>query len=196
MNSLTGVTWTHATSHDQAFSKPLENRFDVILLHDTIEVTSDQTRQRLRSFVEAGKGVISLHHAIVDYTDWPWWYQEVVGGKYFNRAEGDHPASHYHEGVDVVITPVPARRNHPVLAGVGPLTLHDEVYRGMWHSPGIDVLMQSNHPEADPPVVYIGPNSSTRVLYIQMGHSAETMNNPGFRRLVQNAVEWAARRRN
>lgn len=196
LNSLAGVTWTHATSHEDAFAKPLESRFDVILLHDMIENTSSQARERLRSFVEAGKGVVSLHHAIVDYTDWPWWYQEVTGGKYFVKAEADHTASRYHEGVDFVVTPVANRRNHPVLAGVGPLTLHDEVYLGMWHSPDIDVLMQTSHPENDPPVVYIGPQSKARVVYIQVGHSAQTMNNPGFRRLVHNAVEWTAHRTN
>jgi type 1 glutamine amidotransferase len=194
LNSLSGVAWTHATSHQEALTKPMENRFDVILLHDMIETTSTETRERLQSFVAAGKGVISLHHAIVDFTDWPWWYQQVTGGKYFIKPEAKHPASKFHEGVDFIVTSVPARRKHPVLAGVGPLTVHDEVYRGMWHAPGIDVLMETNHPENDRPVVYIGPQGPARVLYIQLGHSAETMNDPGFRRLMRNAIEWAARR--
>lgn len=193
LNALPGVTWTHATSHEEAFAKPLEDRFDAILLHDMLEKTSAQARERLQSFVAAGKGVISLHHAIVDFTDWPWWYQQVTGGKFFIKPEADHAASKYHEGVDFIVTPVPARRKHPVLAGVGPLTVHDEVYRGMWHAAGIDVLMETSHPENDRPVVYIGPQSAARVLYIQLGHSAETMNDPGFQRLIQNAIAWAAR---
>ena len=196
LDSLPGVKWTHATSHEEAFAKPLEERFDVVLLHDMIEKTSAQTRQRLQSYVAAGKGIIALHHAIVDFTDWPWWYEQVTGGKYYVKAEPEHAASKYHEGVDFVATPVAARRKHPVLAGVGPLTVHDEVYRGMWHAPGIDVLMETSHPENDRPVVYIGPEKSARVLYIQLGHSEETMHDPGFQRLMQNAVEWTARRTN
>jgi type 1 glutamine amidotransferase len=196
LNSLPGVTWSHATTCEDAFAKPLEDRFDVILLHDMLDKTLPDARQRLRAFIEAGKGVISLHHAIVDYTDWPWWYQQVTGGKFFIKADGDHAASRYHEGVDFIVTPVPGRQKHPVLAGVGPLTLHDEVYSGMWHSPDIDVLMETNHPENDKPVVYIGPQSRARVLYIQAGHSAQTMDNPGFRRLMRNAVEWTAHRTN
>ena len=93
LESLPEVVWTHATSQEEAFASPLEDRFDAILLHDMYEVAGDQTRNRLKSFVEAGKGVLSLHHAIVDYTDWPWWYQEVTGGKYFVEAAAGHPAS-------------------------------------------------------------------------------------------------------
>jgi type 1 glutamine amidotransferase len=120
----------------------------------------------------------------------------VTGGKYFVKEDGEHAASKYHEGVDFIVTPVPAQRNHPVLAGVGPLTVHDEVYRGMWHAEGIDVLMETSHPENDRPVVYIGPQGPARVLYIQLGHSPETINDPGFQRLMHNAIAWAARRTN
>lgn len=193
LNSLPDVTWRHATSHTEAFERPIENRFDAILLHDMLDDVSPAARERLRAFLEAGKGVISLHHSIVDYTRWPWWYEQVTGGKYFVKPEGKHPASRYREDVDFVVTPTPGRRNHPVLAGVGTLTVNDEVYLGMWHSPAIDVLMETSHPENDKPVVYLGPHPKARVLYIQLGHSAQTMNDPGFRRLMRNAVEWTAR---
>jgi type 1 glutamine amidotransferase len=33
-----------------------------------------------------------------------------------------------------------------------------------------------------------------RVVYIQLGHSASTMRNPGYRKLVQNAILWTARK--
>ncbi|MCC6590276.1 MAG: ThuA domain-containing protein [Bryobacterales bacterium] len=196
LNSLGGVKWTHATSHAEAFRKPIEDRFDVVLLHDMLNETPPETKQNLRAFVEAGKGVVSIHHAIVNYTDWPWWYEEVIGGKYFIKPVPGHEASHYREGVDYVAMPVAAKRGHPVLKGVGPLTVHDEVYRGMWLSPRIDVLMETNHPENDRPLVYIGPHPKTRSVFIQLGHSGSTMDNPGFRQLVRNAVQWAARRTN
>lgn len=194
LNSLDGIKWTHATSHAEAFRKPIEDRFDVVLLHDMLNETPPETKQNLRSFVEAGKGVVSIHHAIVNYTDWPWWYEEVIGGKYFIKPVPGHEASHYREGVDFVATSVAAKRTHPVLKGVGPLTVHDEVYRNMWLSPKIEVLMETNHPENDRPVVYVGPHPKARSVLIQLGHSGSTMDNPGFLRLVTNAVRWAARR--
>jgi len=190
LDSLGGVEWTHAASHQEAFAKPIEQRYDAILLHDMHNVTTEQTRQRLTAFVEAGKGVVSLHHAIVDYTDWPWWYESVTGGKYFEEAVADHSASRYREGVDFLVTPVKGKQSHPVLRGVGPLLVHDEMYRNMWLSPKIEVLMETDAPENDRPVVYVGPYEKARSVYIQLGHSAQTMQDPGFRRLIENALFW------
>ncbi|MBI4904980.1 MAG: ThuA domain-containing protein [Acidobacteria bacterium] len=194
LDSLEGVRWTHAANHTEAFARPLTGRYDVILLHDLYNVSTEQTRQRLREFVDTGNGVVSLHHAIVDYTDWPWWYEEVTGGKYFEKPDGSHPASSYREGVDFLVSAVKGKQNHPVLRGVGPLFVHDELYKNMWHSPRIEVLMETDVPDNDRPVVYIGPNQKARSIYIQLGHSAQTMENPGFRRLVRNALYWTARK--
>jgi type 1 glutamine amidotransferase len=54
--------------------------------------------------------------------------------------------------------------------------------------------METDFHENDRPVVYVGPCQTARVVYIQLGHSALTMNNPGFRRLLGNAVGWTARK--
>lgn len=193
LDSLQGIHWTHAATHQEAFAKPLEDRYDVVLLHDMHDTAPEQTRKRLTAFVEAGKGIVSLHHAIVNYTDWPWWHQEVTGGKYFVKATENHAASSYREDVNFVVIPVKGKQNHPVLRGVGPLTVHDEAYKNMWFSPKIEVLMETGFEENDKPVVYSGPHPKARSIYIQLGHSAHTMANPGFRRLVRNALFWTAR---
>ena len=54
--------------------------------------------------------------------------------------------------------------------------------------------METDHPQNDRPVVYIGPNPQTRAVYIQLGHSESTFRNPGYRRLVHNAILWGAGR--
>jgi type 1 glutamine amidotransferase len=188
------IDWHFASSQREAFGAPLAGRFDTIVFHDMGETIGDKEQANLREFVEAGGGIVSTHHAIVNYTSWPWWYQQVIGGKYFVNAVEGHPKSEYKEGVDFLATAVKGMSNHPVLRGVPPLPVHDEVYRGMWQSPGIQVLMQTDHPLNDKPVVYIGPYAKARVVYIQLGHSASTMRYPGYRRLVQNAIFWTARK--
>jgi len=190
--SLPHVFWTHAVSRKEAFRDSLVGRYDTVLLHDMGEKTEQNTRNRLKEFVESGGGVVSLHHAIVDYTDWPWWYREVIGGKYFVQATEGHAASSYEEGIEFLVQSVSGKENHPILRGVGPLWVHDEVYKGMLHSPGIEVLMETSHPGNDRPVVYVGPYSKSRIVYIQLGHSGDTMGNPGFRKLVSNAVRWVS----
>jgi type 1 glutamine amidotransferase len=194
LDSLPSVEWTHATSHAEAFRQPIEERFDALLLHDMMNETTEQTRDRLRAFVEAGHGVLSLHHSIVDYTDWPWWYEEVTGGKYFVEPAAGYGASHFKEDEEFLVTKVKGKENHAVLKGIDPLWVYDELYRNMFHSGEIEILMETAHPDNDPPVVYVGPHKKARVVYIQLGHSDDTMKNPGFRRLISNTVNWIARR--
>jgi type 1 glutamine amidotransferase len=187
------VHWSHATSQEQAFRPDMKDRFDVVVLHDMGETIGDKEKTALREFVEAGKGVVSIHHAIVDYTSWPWWYQEVIGGKYFTSEKDGNAKSVYREDVEVIAVPKRGAK-HPVLRGVPPIVVKDEVYKGMWHSPKITVLMETEHAENDRPVVYIGPHSKARAVYIQLGHDAGTFHHPGYRTLVHNAILWSAGR--
>jgi type 1 glutamine amidotransferase len=190
------IIWSHATSPREAFTPDLMSHFDVIVLHDMWEDLDPAAREHLRAFVEAGKGIVSIHHSIVDYTAWPWWWQEVIGGKFFVKEQPGHPASAYKEGVDMVVTRTELGASHPVTRDVPPLVVNDEAYRGMWHSPEIKVLMETAFPLNDRPVVYVGPNPKARVVYIQLGHSDSTMRYPGYRKLVRNAILWGARRLN
>jgi type 1 glutamine amidotransferase len=187
------LRWSHAATPQQAFNAKLAN-YAVLVLHDLYNDLGETERKHLKAFVESGKGVVSIHHSVVDYTSWPWWWQEVIGGKYFEKPLDGHPASSYKEDVEFTVTPAKAGAAHPMLRGVGPLPVDDECYRGMWHSPGITALMETDHPLNDRPVVYTGPNPRLRAVYIQLGHSESTFRHPGYRRLVHNAVRWAAGR--
>ena len=188
------IRWQHATSTAEAYRPKMAERYDVVLLHDMHQEIGEAERENLRAFVESGKGVVSVHHAIASYPSWPWWRQEVIGGHYFIKPADGHTASEYKEGVDFVVTPALKMAGHPVLRGVGPLPVHDEMYRNMWHSPKITVLMEADHSWNDRPAVYLGPHPKARVVYIQLGHSDSTMRHPGFRRLVRNSILWTAGR--
>ncbi len=189
------VRWAHAGSQKDAFRPQMEKSWDVIVLYDMANDLGEEQRRNLQAYVEAGKGIVALHHSIVDYTSWPWWHEEVIGGKYYEKAVEGHEASHFKDDVPMVCHPVRERANHPVIRGVGHLETIDEAYRGMWHSPKTTVLMETDQPLNDKPVVYIGPGAGTaRAVYIQLGHGRHTMHHPGYRRLVHNAILWAGRR--
>ncbi len=193
-NGWEDVRWSHATSQKEAFAKNMKDRWDVIVLYDMYNEIGDAEKSNLREYVEAGKGVVALHHSIVDYTSWPWWYEEVIGGKYFEKTVENHPASHYKDDVPMVLHPVKGKQNHPIVRGLGDLVTIDECYRGMWHSPKITVLMETTNELNDVPVVYLGPNPDGHAVYIQLGHGTFTHQHPGYRRLVHNAMLWAAGR--
>jgi uncharacterized protein len=188
------VRWTHAGSQAEAFTPLMRQRFDVLVLHDMYETIGEKEQANLQAFVEAGGGVVSTHHAIVDYTSWPWWHEQVIGGKYFQEAVGEHPKSQYKDDVKMVVRRPLTASGHPVIRGVAPLVLEDEAYRGMWLSPKATVLMETDCPDNDRAVVYVGPYEKARVVYIQMGHNESTLRHPGYRRLVHNAILWTASR--
>jgi len=194
LDGYTDIVWEHAASQREAYRDGLAERYDVLVLHDLANDLGEAERASLRAYIEAGKGIVSTHHAIVDYTAWPWFHESVIGGKYYEKSLDGHPASAYKEGVEFVARATAAGARHAVLTGVPPIPVHDEVYRNMWFAPGIEVLMETDHPLNDKSVVYTGVHPKARSIYIQMGHSASTHRHPGYRRLVHNSILWCARR--
>ncbi|HUU30416.1 MAG TPA: ThuA domain-containing protein [archaeon] len=186
-----GLAWEHAVSNHEAFSSDIRDRYDVLVLYDLSNEISDSEKENLRAFVESGKGIVVLHHAIADYTSWPWWYKEVVGGKYLLEAEGDMPASTYKHGVELFVTPA---ARHPVTADLGALHLWDETYKGMWISPEVQVILKTDEVTSDGPVAWVSPYGKSKVIYIQLGHDRMAHLYPGYRELVRRAVLWSAER--
>jgi len=192
--SYPDIRWSHAFSQREAFSRGMQDRWDVLVLYDMYNQIGEAEQRNLREFVEAGKGVVALHHAIVDYTSWPWWWEEVTGVKYFEQPLGTHPASHYKDDVPTIVRPARGQENHPIVRGLGDLVTIDENYKGVWRSPKITVLMETDNESNDRPMVHLGPRPNAPVVYIQLGHGAYTHNHPGYRTLVHNAIMWAAGR--
>jgi len=155
-----------------------------------VQEISDQAKANLRNYLESGKGLVVLHHAIASYQDWPWWYEQVVGGRYILKGKGDPPST-FKEGLELFTKTVV---KHPVTKGVPPMRIWDEAYKGMWISPKVQVLVRTNHPASDGPVAWISPYRKARVVYIQLGHGPEAHNHPDYQRLVRNAVLWVAGR--
>jgi type 1 glutamine amidotransferase len=184
-----GIAWDHAVTNEDAFRRDLRGRYDVVVLYDMSATLSDGGKANLRAFAESGGGVVVLHHAIVSYQDWPW-YRELVGGRYIEAAGGRPGSSYLHDQeIDVAIA-----ARHPVTEGVVLRRIHDETYKGMDIAPGNTVLLTTDHPASDRPLAWVSAYARARVVYVQLGHGAEAHRDPGFRRLVLNAMRWAAER--
>ncbi len=175
--------------HPSAFRRPLQKFVDVLVLYDLNDVTNEKEQQNIRQFLEAGGGLVVLHHALADNWQWKWWYESVVGGRFLMGQDGEMPRSKAKAPVVLEVRPV---AKHPVLDGVGPLKLDDEGYKGMYLSPQAKVLMETENPDNDKAVVWIGPWQKSRVVAIQVGHGPGAHRDPAYRRLVYNAILWAA----
>lgn len=163
---------------------------DVVVLYDMPVATTPEQDATLRRWVESGGGVVALHHAIAGRTAWRWWYEDVVGGRYVEEGVG-RPASSYRHDEAVRVEVV---RAHPVTAGLEGFVIHDETYKDLWISPRVLVLLRTDNPTSDGPVAWVSPYPKARVVYVQLGHGPQAHRLPSFRRLVHNAVLWAAGR--
>ena len=179
------------TGHPEAYSHDFRKDVDVLVLYDMISEVSDEKRANLRAFLEAGRGLVVLHHAIADFGAWPWWTDQVVGGKYLLQPEGGRPASTYKHDEDLYVHTV---GSHPITRGLGPLHFSDETYHGMWISPKVQVLLATGNPLSDGPVAWVGPYDQSRVVYIQLGHGRSAHQNPDYQELVHRAILWSAGR--
>ncbi|MEZ5353197.1 MAG: ThuA domain-containing protein [Bryobacteraceae bacterium] len=188
---FSGLTWLRAqvTPHPSALNRSIRND-DVLILYDMLDELPVAKQETLREFAESGKGIVILHHALIDYTNWPWWHREVTGGKYLRPGDEGKPSTFQHD-LDLSIR---VDRDHPVTRGLRPFTIRDEAYKGMWLSPGNQVLLSTGHPDSDGPVAWISGWDKARVVVIQLGHGPEAHRDPNFRKLVANAILWAAGR--
>jgi len=165
--------------------------FSVVVLNDQAD-WPEAAREDIQKAVADGRGFVVFHHALGDNQDWPWWYQEVLGGHLVLKDHDGMKKSTVTPGVSLSARPV---GNHPILENIGPLRLTNEVaYKGMWQSPKISPLLETSGAASDGVVAWIGPTTSARVVCIQPGNATTTHRNPAFRKLVRNAILWAGGR--
>ena len=185
-----GLTWDHAVSSEEAFRRDLRERYDVLVLHDMPKTLSESGRGHFQAFAESGKGIVVIHHAIVSYPDWDW-YRDLIGGRYLEAPAEGRPASTYRHDETMRIAVV---KPHAVTEGLSAFTVLDETYKGMWLAPTNTVLLTTDNPTGDPPVTWISAYEKSRVVTIQLGHGPESHRDASYRRLIANAIRWAAAR--
>jgi type 1 glutamine amidotransferase len=88
-----------------AFKNDLRAKYDVVIMYDFSRDLDETGKKNLRAFVESSKGVVVLHHALLNYQDWPWWWKEAVGGSYRLKTEGNVPSSTVKDSQQFFVTP-------------------------------------------------------------------------------------------
>lgn len=150
-------------------------------------------RKALMDFAAAGKGIVMLHPGTwYGYPAWPELNAQIVGG----GARG-HDKIHPFE--------VRKLKDHPIMEGLpDSFTIEDELYYMNAEPanipPGtaaIEVLAEtspSDKYQKPHPCVWITRHPSARIVGITLGHDARTHDHEAFKRLLSNAVQWAAGR--
>jgi type 1 glutamine amidotransferase len=177
-------------------------------------------QEGLRALLDAGTGIVALHHAIAG---WPAWeeYGDYLGGRFLYRPSNVHgracaDSGYRHEIVHEISL---CDATHPVLEGIPErFTLTDELYLFETFDESLTPLLRSSYrfvPEnfysaaqAVAGAMYsnagwdhaagsnlVGWTKRARnspLVYLQPGDSPSTYDDVHYRRLIANAIRWVA----
>lgn len=179
--------WDHATHDEAAFQTDRLSDFDVVLLYNRSDSISTTSKQNLMKYLESGKGLIVLHHALGSYNNWEWWWKEVVGGKYQMQENPPFPKSDFKQGEKINMI---AQKDHPISTKVGKFSFIDETYKNLWISPEAEILYKTDNSNSDGPTVWIGPYKKSKVIIIQPGHAGSAHSDSNYRNLIYHSILW------
>ena len=178
----------------------------------------DEVRAGLRALLEAGKGVVALHHAIAGWPAWPE-YAEFLGGSFLYRPGAlrgvRKPDSGYrHDSRYSALNVAP---DHPVMQGIpASFPLTDELYLYEVFEDEVTPLLRSDyafqeenfysalaamsgrrndnegwsHPPGSNLIGWAKRALRSPLGYLQPGDGPNVYADPVVRRLVHNAIHW------
>jgi len=171
------------------------HNYDVIVLYDMWQDITEEQKNGMQAYLDSGKGMVVLHHALVNYQNWDG-FLDIAGCRYVLEQDGGTingkkvPASTYKHDINMTIDVVD--ENHPVSNGLVDFKILDEGYGQLYYKDNIHPIMTTNHPDNSSNVVWTTPHPHANVVAIQLGHDKKAFMNPLFQTLVENAVNWAA----
>lgn len=160
--------------------------FDAILLNTlrqpaTENDLSDAERGGLKSYVENGGGLVSVHISAASCPEWPE-MKKITGGGWVLGDSWHPPFGWFQVFID--------NPNHPLAQGVSDFWTYDECYCGLDIQPGIDVFMHGVVEGEDKPLGWSHNYGSGKVANIALGHAASSQLHPNFQKLILNSVEY------
>lgn len=136
----------------------------------------------IRKYVESGKPLVGLRTASHSFENWQEFDRDVLGGNY---------GKHYGNKLKTTVTLVPAAEAHPITQGFRPFVSDGSLYKNTPLQPGTKpLLMGKVEGFAAEPVAWTHEFKGARVFYTSLGHPND-FNEPSFRALIQNGLEWA-----
>jgi type 1 glutamine amidotransferase len=168
-------------------------QYDVLLV-EQIQVEDGSPPQFVKDgilqFLKDGGGLVVSHFAVANVQQWRDSI-DIYGAMWVSGKSTHGP---YHEfRVDIV------DESHPIVEGVRPFTTTDELYFNLLMRPDVHVIATGNeerfgHTVAEPLLAthYV---HNARCVYFALGHDTAACSPPEYRKILAQAIEWAACRR-
>jgi type 1 glutamine amidotransferase len=173
-----------------------------------VDPPSDNLKKGFPALLQQGKGIVFFHHALASWIhSWPE-YVEVMGGACdwgnpINIRGVQHPQSGFFGMTPQHITVVD--KSHPITQGLGDgFDIVDESYSCPIFEDSVHPLLRTDFVPADHNrnlaaswkysnlAGWVKTAENSPVAYIQMGHGPAAWANPQYRKLMLNAIKWAA----
>jgi len=180
---------------NQAFDTPLIKKYDLLVFYEMYQEIKDDQKAAFIKLLEEGKGVVFLHHSLASYQTWDE-YEKILGGRYLLK-EGlkpgeSVPLSTYQHDVEMNVKITDP--GHPVTKGVPDFIIHDEVYNHFRVLPTVQPLLTTDHPQSGKTIGWTNQYAQSRIVFIQLGHDHSAYQNPYFRQLVFQAMQWVVKK--
>jgi len=186
-NNMTYTELIHPEARVQLGTIDLAS-FDAVVFYDMPKNITDEEKKSYYRLLNAGKGLLFLHHSICAFQDWPE-FESIVGGKYYEKKKDDKfGASSYQHDVDFYVQIV--NKSHPVTRGMKKFVLRDEVYGNLEVLSEIDPLLSTDHPKSNILIGWTLKKENSKIVYIQPGHDKNSYNDPNYRQLIKQAVNY------
>ena len=194
-NSIPSITYDSLVQPqaNALIASPEVNKYDVLVFYDMPDSITPTQQNAYINLLKKGTSMIFLHHSLVSYQNWPE-FVKIVGGQYHTHdvvVNGDTLKTSYDH--DVTFPVKVEDKKHPVTRGISDFEIVDEVYNGAEILPGVKPLLSTTHPKSMRYLAWVNHYGNSDVIYIQLGHGPSGYDNPNFRKLIQQAIEWSAK---
>ncbi|MBT4137804.1 MAG: hypothetical protein HOE48_07810 [Candidatus Latescibacteria bacterium] len=165
--------------------------YDVVLFYSMLGFRDqgkprypDKPVQTMGDVLDAGIGVVMLHHAILSYTDWDLW-KDMVG----LDAESFTGYSH-DEKMNIAV----ADSEHPITRGIVDWEMLDDTYEMEEPDADSQVLLTTDHSACMKTIGWTRQAEKSRVFNLQSGHDNHTWVDENFQAVLLRGIQWAAGR--
>ena len=174
---------------DLTYSDQLEDlnpqtlaRYEAVLMYRGGTVGKPERIQALIDYVEAGGGLVAIHHTCGAF-DGDDDFIQLIGGEFARHGSGIFTATH-----------APGQEDHPALGGIEPFATWDETYVHKnlnADRTDLQVRDEKGRPES---WTWVREQGQGRVFYTAYGHDGRTWEKPGFQKMIAAATLWVADR--
>ena len=167
------------------------SKYDVLVFYHMWQTITEEQENILADCIRQGKPLVALHHSICAFDDWPE-YTNIIGGKYFHKPTilngKEYPACSYIHDLNFRVRIV--NPENPVTKGLTDFEIFDETYKGFYVEETVTPLLTTDEPSSTPVIGWSKMYGKARIVTLQSGHDTPTFENPNYRKLLRQAIEW------